>query len=159
MRYELHDTEIDTVEEMMGSLTAGAREWLTQQNRAVLITLRADGSPQSSNVLTAFDGDVFRVSVTADRAKTRNLVRDPRATMHVLGDDFWGYASVSCSASLGAVSTEEGDQAGVDLLAAYEAITGKPHPDPQEFFGVQVAERRVLLTLQAESVSGMGWEN
>jgi PPOX class probable F420-dependent enzyme len=148
---------VDTMEAMMGSLTAGAREWLTQHDSAVLITVRADGSPQSSNVLTAFDGDAFRVSVTAGRAKTRNLARDPRATVHVLGTDFWSYASVKCSAHLGAVSTEEGDHAAVDLLKLYEDITKKPHPNPQEFFGVQVAEQRLLLTLNPESVSGMGW--
>ncbi len=141
----------------MGSLTTGSREWLGRHDRAVLITLRADGSPQSSNVLTAFDGDAFRVSVTAGRAKTRNLARDARAVMHVLGDDFWSYASVTCAAHLGAVSTKEGDQAAVELLKLYEDITKKPHPNPQEFFGVQVAEQRVLLTLSAESVSGMGW--
>ena len=54
----------------MASLTAASRAWLTQHHQAVLITLRADGSAQSSNVLTSFDGDVFRVSVTAGRAKT-----------------------------------------------------------------------------------------
>ena len=61
----------------MASLTAGAREWLTQHHQAVLITLRGDGSAQSSNVLTAFDGDVFRVSVTAGRAKTRTSPATP----------------------------------------------------------------------------------
>ena len=89
----------------MASLTAASRDWLAQHHQAVLITLRADGSAQSSNVLTAFDGDVFRVSVTAGRAKTRNLARDPRAVVHVLGGNFWGYASVTCSARLGTVST------------------------------------------------------
>src|SRR4051794_9884361 len=68
----------------MAPLTAGSQEWLTQHHQAVLITLRADGSAQSSNVLTAFDAGVFRVSVTAGRAKTRNLARDPRAIVHVL---------------------------------------------------------------------------
>ncbi len=96
----------------MAPLTGGSREWLAQRRQAVLITLRADGSAQSSNVLTAFDGDVFRVSVTAGRAKTRNLARYSRAIVHVLGGTFWGYASVSCSARLGPVSTQAGDQAG-----------------------------------------------
>jgi PPOX class probable F420-dependent enzyme len=143
----------------MGSLTAGAREWLIQHHRAVLITLRADGSPQSSNVLAAFDGDTFRVSVTAERAKTRNLARDPRATMHVLGEDFWSYASVACSARLGAISTENGDQPALDLLKTYEDITGETHPNRDEFFGVQVAEHRLLLTLHAESITGSGWQS
>ena len=141
----------------MAPLTAGSREWLTQQHRAVLITIRADGSPQSSNVLTSFDGEVFRVSVTAGRAKTRNLARDSRAIMHVLGSDFWSYASVTCSAHLGPVSTRAGDQAGLDLLKHYNEVSETPHPNPQQFFDVQVTERRLLLTLTAETVSGMGW--
>lgn len=141
----------------MASLTADSRAWLAQHHQAVLITLRADGSAQSSNVLTAFDGDVFRVSVTAGRAKTRNLARDPRALVHVLGDHFWGFASVRCSAALGAVSTQVGDQAAQDLLRLYNDISDAPHPNPQEFFDVQVAEQRLLLSLTAESITGSGW--
>jgi PPOX class probable F420-dependent enzyme len=141
----------------MASLTSASREWLTRHHQAVLITLRADGSAQSSNVLTAFDGDVFRVSVTAGRAKTRNLARDPRAIMHVLGDNFWSYASVACSGRLGTVSTRAGDQAGQDLLRLFNDTSEAPHPNPQEFFDVQVGEQRLLLSLSAESISGAGW--
>lgn len=143
----------------MASLTAGSREWLAPRHQAVLITLRADGSAQSSNVVTAFDGDVFRVSVTAGRAKTRNLARDPRAVVHVLGDNFWGYASVRCSAHLGQVSAQAGDGPGQDLLRLYDDISSAPHPNPQEFFDSQVAEQRLLLSLTAESISGAGWED
>jgi len=143
----------------MAPLTAGSQEWLTQHHQAVLITLRADGSAQSSNVLTAFDAGVFRVSVTAGRAKTRNLARDPRAIVHVLGGTFWGYASVSCSARLGRVSTQAGDEAGQDLLRLFNDISEAPHPNPREFFDVQVAEQRLLLSLSAESISGAGWDD
>ena len=141
----------------MGDLTDAAREWLTGRTRVVLVTTRADGAPQSSNVLAVFDGSVFRVSVTAERAKTRNLSRDPRAVAHVLGDDFWAYASVSCVAVLGEVTAAPGDDAGRGLLEVYEAITGKRHPDPDEFFGAMVAERRLVLTLEPRSVTGSGW--
>ena len=142
----------------MGALTEEVREWLSARHKAILITLRADGSPQSSNVSTAFDGAVFRVSVTADRAKTRNLLRDPRGTMHVLGSDFWGYASVSCTAHVGPVSREPGDQSGQDLLALYNTISAIPHPDPDEFMQAMVDERRLVLTLHPQSVAGSGWQ-
>ena len=141
----------------MADPTDPARDWLTGRTRAVLITTRADGSPQSSNVLTAFDGTTFRVSVTADRAKTRNLARDPRAVVHVVGDDFWSYASVSCRATLGDVTTTPGDAAGRALLDTYEAITGERHADPDEFFAAMVGERRLVLTLVPTSVVGSGW--
>ena len=141
----------------MADLTVAARDWLNGRTRAVLITIRADGSPQSSNVLTAFDGTTFRVSVTADRAKTRNLARDPRAVVHVVGDDFWSYASVSCHATLGEVTITPGDEAGRALLETYEAITGERHADPDEFFAAMVDEHRLVLTLTATGVVGSGW--
>ncbi len=141
----------------MADFTEAARDWLMGRTRVVLITIRADGSPQSSNVLAAFDGTSYRVSVTADRAKTRNLARDPRAVVHVVGDDFWSFASVSCRAALGEVTTTPGDEAGRALLETYEAITGKAHTDPDEFFTAMVDERRLVLTLTPTGVVGSGW--
>ncbi|GGM00908.1 TIGR03618 family F420-dependent PPOX class oxidoreductase [Nakamurella endophytica] len=142
---------------MAEPLTDDARRWLAEHRNAVLITLRSDGSPQSSNVTARFDGSAFQVSVTADRAKTRNLARDARAVLHVLGSDFWSYASVSCTAELGPVSTEPGDAAGRDLLALHDAVDTRPHPDPEEFFAAMVADRRLVLTLHPLSVTGSGW--
>jgi hypothetical protein len=90
---------------------------------------------------------VAKVSVTDDRAKTRNLRRDPRGVLHVLGDSFWQHASVQVTASVGPVSATPGDAVGQELLAVYEAITGSPHPDPQEFFEAMVTDRRLVLRL------------
>jgi PPOX class probable F420-dependent enzyme len=120
---------------------------LTDRHQAVLITLRKDGSPQSSNVAFLLRDGVARVSVTADRAKTRNLQRDPRCVLHVLGSSFWEYASFAATASLSPVSTEPGDETGKELLEVYEAVSGKAHPDPQEFFEAMVSEQRLVLRL------------
>ena len=58
----------------------------------VLVTLKADGRPQSSNIIhTVTDDGRVRISITADRAKYKNLVRDPRVSLHVSADDFWSY--------------------------------------------------------------------
>jgi len=61
---------------------------------AVLSTINRSGLPQLSNVLylPATDGRAVRISTTADRLKARNLTRDPRAVLHVAGDNFWAYA-------------------------------------------------------------------
>lgn len=58
---------------------------LAEHRWGVLATVKRDGRPQLSNVGYAFDAaeGLVRVSVTADRAKTRNLERDPRVTLHV----------------------------------------------------------------------------
>jgi PPOX class probable F420-dependent enzyme len=128
-------------------LTESEIEWLKKHHSAVLVTIRRDGSPQTSNVVFGFDGTEAHVSVTADRAKTRNLQRDPRGVLHVLGDHFGQYASLAVDAVVGPVSVEPGDQAGLDLLTLNEFVGGKPHPDPDEFFAAMVTDRRLLLRL------------
>lgn len=132
------------------------RVWLDNRHQAVLVTIRADGSPQTSNIAFDFRADVARVSVTADRAKTRNLGRDPRAVLHVLGDTFWEFASIVVDAELSSVTTEPGDAAGRELLEVYEGITGTAHPDPQEFFAAMVAESRLVLRLRPRSAVSQG---
>lgn len=60
----------------------------------MLATIKRDGRPQLSNVQYYFDarGLVLQVSITEPRAKTRNLRRDPRASLLVDADDGWSYA-------------------------------------------------------------------
>jgi PPOX class probable F420-dependent enzyme len=127
-------------------LTDQARTWLKEHHQAVLVTLRRDGSAQSSNIAFSFDGQVARISVTADRVKTRNIRRDPRVVLHVLGDTFWQYAAVQASATASEVSSQPGDSVGRDLLDIYQDIAG-PHPDPDDFFRAMTGERRLVLTL------------
>jgi PPOX class probable F420-dependent enzyme len=130
--------------------------WLAERHQAVLVTLRAVCSPQSSNLIYALFDGLAKVSLTEDRAKTRNLRRDPRAVLHVLGDSFWQYQSVRATAELSPVTTTPGDAVGRELLEVYEAIAGQPHPDPQEFFQAMVDERRLVLTLTPISSVGFG---
>src|SRR5690606_30120498 len=68
-----------------------ARAVLREQHRAVLATMRGDGTPQMSPVLVAVD-DAGRalVSTRETALKVRNLRRDPRAWLCVLPDGFFG---------------------------------------------------------------------
>ena len=54
-----------------------------------LATIKRDGRPQLSNVSYYFDPreTTIAVSITEPRAKTRNLRRDPRASILVSADD------------------------------------------------------------------------
>ncbi len=121
------------------------------------MTLRHDGSPQSSNVAFHFDGATARISVTAGRAKTRNVQRDPRVMLHVLGESFWQYVAVQGTASVGAVTETAADAAGRELLEIYEAISG-PHDNPAEFFAAMVDEQRAVITVRPTRATGFSPE-
>jgi PPOX class probable F420-dependent enzyme len=67
------------------------QEFVRSNHRAVLVTRRADGRLQTSPIVCGLhdDGRVA-ISVTEDRAKTKNLQRDQRATLCVMNDGFFG---------------------------------------------------------------------
>lgn len=123
-----------------------ARSFLAERHWGVLVTLKSDGRPQLSNVAYALLDGRIRVSVTEDRAKTANARRDPRVGLHVTSDDFWTYVVAEGEAELSPVATEPGDATCETLLRLFEAVQGKPHPDPAEFHRAMVGEGRLELS-------------
>lgn len=65
-------------------LPSAYEDLLVAANTAVLTTLQRDGSPNSSPVWFWFDGERITVSTLADRAKHRNVRRDPRVSFTVV---------------------------------------------------------------------------
>ncbi|MGW7350459.1 PPOX class F420-dependent oxidoreductase [Streptomyces sp. NPDC054784] len=124
-------------------------------DRGVLVTLKRDGRPQLSNVNHAYDPGtrLLRVSVTADRAKTRNLARDPRASYHVTSDDGWSWTVAEGTAELSAVAADPGDAAVDELIEVYRAIRGE-HADWDEYRAAMVADRRQVVRLRVERAYG-----
>lgn len=68
----------------MPSIPPAYHDLLTDPNTAVLTTIQADGSPNSSPVWFWFDGEAVWVSTLAGLAKHRNLQRDPRVSLTVV---------------------------------------------------------------------------
>ena len=129
---------------------------LMQTNKGVLVTLKRDGRPQLSNINYAYDAATrtVRISVTDDRAKTRNLRRDPRASLHVASDDFWSYEVVEGTASLSEVTTDPHDDAAEELVHLYRDVTGE-HPDWDEYRQAMIDDRRLVVRLPVEHVYGV----
>ena len=131
-------------------------ELIAGQRQGVLVTLRKDGRPQLSNVTYWFDARnvALQVSVTEPRAKTRNLRRDPRASVLVSSDDGWSYAVAEGDAILTPPATAPDDDTVEALIALYRNIAGE-HPDWDDYRRAMVTDRRVLLTLPISHVYGM----
>jgi PPOX class probable F420-dependent enzyme len=137
-------------------MDAGTAEpFLADHHHGVLITLRSDGRPQSSNIAYAFSDGVARISVTDDRAKTANLRRDGRGVLHVIGESFYQYVSASGAAELTPLTTEPGDDVGRELLALHDAVADEPHPDPDEFFRAMVDDSRLVVRFRPDGYAGM----
>ncbi len=137
-----------TVDDRMLALVAGRRF-------GVLATVKRDGRPQLSNVGYAYDPGqrLFRVSVTADRAKTRNLQADPRVTLHVSSDDFWSWVAVEGTAELTPVAADPHDATVEELVTYYRGIAGE-HEDWDDYRRAMVADRRLVVRFTPEHTYG-----
>jgi PPOX class probable F420-dependent enzyme len=118
-----------------------AREIISEQHRAVLATMRTDGTPQMSPVLVALDDDGRALVSTRETAlKVRNLRRDPRMWLCLLPDEFFGrWAQVEGTSEI--VSLPEAMDGLVDY---YRRLSGE-HDDWDEYRTAMQRERRVLL--------------
>ena len=106
--------------------------WAAERRLGVLITIRSDGRPQSSDIVYTVSEDAFVISVTAGRAKTANLRRDPRAVLHISDEKAWSYVSLDGTVELSPVTTSPGDATSDALVDYYERVAGGPHPDWDE---------------------------
>lgn len=124
-----------------------AKEFLKTHRQAILATIKKDGRPQLSNVLAVYKDDALMISIAESRAKYKNLVRDPRATVHLLGDTFWQYLVVDGEATMTHMP-----EALPQLREYYELATGGAHPNWDEYDEAMERERRVLLRVSIDHV-------
>jgi len=120
-----------------------AREFMRVHHRAVLATSRSDGLPQLSPV-TVGVGDDGRVLVSTREAaiKTKNLARDPRASLCVLTDRFFGeWLQAEGTAEI--IHLPE----AMDLLVDYYRRVSGEHPDWEDYRQAMVRDRRVIVAI------------
>jgi PPOX class probable F420-dependent enzyme len=122
-----------------------AENFLHGHKQAILSTIRRDGRPQLSSVLAVYLDGKLVISTRKTTAKYRNLVRDPRASLLILGDSFWQYLVVDGTASFTHLP-----EAQKPLREYYQAASGGPHPDWEEYDRAMEQEQRVLVSVSIE---------
>ena len=114
-----------------------------------------DGRPQLSNITYHLgDDDVVRISLTATRAKTANMQRDPRISLHIAADDFWSYVVFEADAELSAVAAAPDDATVDELVAYYRAVAGE-HNDWDDYRAAMVRDQRLVLRVRPQRAYGM----
>ena len=123
-----------------------ARAFLRANHRAVLVTIRRDGRPQTSPVATTIDAEGFAVVSSRETAyKVRQLRRDPRAALCVMNDKFFGeWVQVEGTATI--VSLPDAMEG---LVEYYRRVAGE-HPDWDDYRAAMERDRRVLIRIAIE---------
>jgi PPOX class probable F420-dependent enzyme len=111
---------------------------LDSKNYAVLATLNADGSPQTSAMWVGRDGDDLLFSTVEGRVKHRNMLRDPRVSVAVLdAADPENYVELRGSVTM---TPDIGRKIDTQLSWKYD---GKD-PDPDRPGAVRVVVRMTI---------------
>ena len=132
-----------------------ALDFVRQHRNGVLTTQKRDGRPQLSNVIyAADDAGVVRVSITADRAKAKNLARSPIASLHVTRDDFYAYVVLEADAELSPVAAAPDDSTVDELVDLYQAMIGE-HDDWDDYRAAMVRDQRLVVRLTPTHAYGM----
>jgi len=122
-----------------------AIEFARTNHRAVLATLRRDGNPQLTPVAVTVDqSDALVISSRQTAAKVKNLQRDPRISLCLMNDGFYGaFAQVEGTATI-----VELPEAMDGLVDYYRSISGE-HPDWDDYRAAMEREQRVLIKVDA----------
>lgn len=123
-------------------------EFLRPRHRAVLMTSRASGGTQSSPVTCGVDerGRIV-VSTYPERAKVRNIRREPRVSLCVLSDDWDGpYVHVD-----GVAEVLDLPEALEPLVEYFRCIAGE-HSDWDEYRAAMLKQGKVLVRVAID-----GW--
>ncbi|MFE7276043.1 PPOX class F420-dependent oxidoreductase [Streptomyces sp. NPDC057623] len=122
-------------------------DFVRPRHRALLLTRRADGSPQASPLTCGVD-DAGRIVVSTypERAKTRNAKRDPRVSVLVLSDD-WNGPWVQIDGSAEVIDSPE----SVEPLVEYFRNISGEHPDWDEYREAMVKQGKSIIRVTPET--------
>ncbi|MEV8552470.1 PPOX class F420-dependent oxidoreductase [Streptomyces glaucescens] len=124
----------------------GLLDFVRPRHRALLLTRRADGSPQASPLTCGVD-DSGRIVISTypERAKTRNAKRDARVSVVVLSDD-WNGPWVQIDGTAEVIDAPE----SVEPLVEYYRNVAGEHPDWDEYREAMVRQGKSIIRITPE---------
>ena len=123
-----------------------ARAFVRTNHRAVLGTYRPDGGMQLTPVLAGVDdGGRVIISTRETAYKVKNLRRDPRVSLCVQNDAFFG-PWIQIDGAAHVLSLPDALEPLVDY---YRRVIGE-HPDWEDYRRAMAREKRVLLQISIE---------
>ncbi|GAB2640755.1 PPOX class F420-dependent oxidoreductase [Kribbella swartbergensis] len=124
----------------------GLLEFVRPRHHMMLITTRADGTPQASPVSGGVDSEGrIVISSYPERAKSTNVERDPRTSVVVLSDD-WNGPWVQVDGSGEVIQLPDAVE---PLVEYYRSIAGE-HPDWDEYREAMRKQGKCLIRITPE---------
>jgi PPOX class probable F420-dependent enzyme len=130
--------------------TAAQDDFVNSMKWASVTTLRKDGSPTSSIVFYAREGDTLIFSTTLSRLKAKTIANDPRVAFTVL-DEGAPHRFLNIEGTATIIS----DDIVPGHIAINQVMRGAPFTPPEGFEERLRADGRVIIRVTPVRVSGV----
>jgi len=134
-------------------LSEQASAFIAEHHKAVLSTFRKNGMAQLSVIVVGPFEDGAAFTTTADRAKLPNLKRDPRCSLLVSQDSWWGFLVLEGKARVMSSDNTDPETLKMALRDIYRSIAGE-HPNWPEYDQSMVDEKRSAVVVVPDHVYG-----
>ena len=134
-------------------LSEQARGFIAEHHKAVLSTFRKNGMAQLSVIVVGPFEDGAAFTTTADRTKLPNLRRDPRCSLLVSQDSWWGFLVLEGKARVMSSDNTKPETLKMALRDIYRSIAGE-HPNWPEYDQAMVDEKRLAVVVVPDHVYG-----
>ena len=129
-------------------LTEQARKMLEGKNFVYLATINRDGSPQVTPTWVDTDGKFVLVNTAMGRVKQKNVKRNPRVAL-AISDPSNPYTFLQIRGRVVEQITGPAAHQHIDKMS-------KKYRGKDKYEGQNPAERRVILKIEPERISGWG---
>ncbi|MCH7801234.1 MAG: PPOX class F420-dependent oxidoreductase [Chloroflexi bacterium] len=136
-------------------LSDNVKNFLSENHQAVLTTFRRDGGAQMSIITVGAYRDGAAFTTTDDRAKLRNLRRNPRCSLLVSHDNWRPYVVLEGQAQVLAADNTDAEELKHALRDMYRSASGgKEHPNWDEYDLAMVEDKRAAVIVVPDRVYG-----
>ena len=130
------------------------KEFAMQTHRGVLTTFRRNGGAQMSIISCGPYRDGIAFSVTEDRAKLRNLRRNPRCSLLVSQESWWGFVVLEGRAEILSAGNTDAEELRSALRETYRAASGEDHPNWEEYDQAMRDDHRSVIIVVPDHIYG-----
>ena len=130
------------------------KQFASETHRGVLTTFRRNGAAQMSINSCGPLRDGIAFTVTEDRVKLKNLRRDPRCSLMVSRESWWGFVVLEGRAQIISADNTGPEELRLALREAYRAASGEDHPDWAEYDQAMRVDRRSVIIVVPDHIYG-----
>jgi PPOX class probable F420-dependent enzyme len=135
-------------------LSESNRVFLAQTHRGVLTTFRRNGGAQMSIISCGPYRNGVAFTVTSTRSKLWNLKRDPRCSLLVSNENWWGFLVLEGHAEILSSDNTDPEEFRLALRDVYRTASGEEHPNWDEYDQAMRDDKRSVILVVPEQVYG-----